>query len=182
MLIRAYGLHWKRDDVFWGKQKNPGRLLGKAQKRKADVDFRDQRGIYALYDDRYNLVYVGQAGKATRETPKPKMLFDRLKDHRSDNLAERWTIFSWFGTRGVQDDNSLSPLRDEIGSNPQTVLDHMEGLILATADPPKNLRGPNFGGAVRYEQTRDQKLPPTWEEKFEEFFSRMVQEIAPVAK
>ena len=172
MLIRAYGLHWKKEDVFWGKQKNPGRLLGRAQKKKADVDFRDQRGIYALYDDRYNLVYVGQAGKATSETPKPKMLFDRLRNHRSDNLAERWTIFSWFGTRGVQDDNSLIALQDEINKLlPQTALDHMEGLILATADPPKNLRGPNFGDAVEYEQTRDPKLPKTWEEKLDSLYN-----------
>ena len=59
-MIRTYGLFWKADDVFWGKPKNAGSLLGsKSQSPKAvAIDFREQRGIYALYGD-YELVYIG---------------------------------------------------------------------------------------------------------------------------
>jgi len=81
-MIRSYGLFWKSDEVFWGKQKNPGSLFGvKSQSSKAiAIDFREQRGIYALYAD-YELVYIGQTGAGTDR------LFNRLKFHLSDHLG-----------------------------------------------------------------------------------------------
>ena len=94
MLIRNYGLFWHRNRVFWGRQRVPGNLKGKLAKEssKDAVDFRHQAGVYVLYDDNFRAVYVGQAGSGDSSS-----LFSRLKQHKIDALAERWTRFSWFG-------------------------------------------------------------------------------------
>jgi len=62
-VIRSYGLHWSAEKVFWGYPGMTGTLLGSASRSKSAraVDFRYQRGIYALYAD-YELVYLGQTG------------------------------------------------------------------------------------------------------------------------
>ena len=77
-MIRSYGLHWKTENVFWGRpgMGHPGKLLGAASRssKAHPVDFRVQRGIYALYAD-YELVYVGQTGSGDDR------LFKRLKSH-----------------------------------------------------------------------------------------------------
>ncbi len=101
-MIKSYGVYWAVEHVDWGIAKRGGQLLG-AEKRDDEenaVDFRYQRGIYALYYD-FDLVYVGQAEKGGR-------LFGRLKVHLSDHLAERWNRFSWFGTRAVTNQNGLT--------------------------------------------------------------------------
>ena len=84
-MIYTYGLHWDIARVHWGWQNNKGSLRGAASRsaKAKPIEFRDQRGIYALYAD-YDLVYVGQTGAGNDR------LFKRLKTHRSDHLAERW--------------------------------------------------------------------------------------------
>jgi hypothetical protein len=64
MLIRNYGLFWRRNDVFWGRPHVQGHLKGIRAKAlmSKPVDFAEQRGVYALYDDAFRLVYIGQAG------------------------------------------------------------------------------------------------------------------------
>lgn len=81
-MIKTYGLFWKAGDVFWGRQNRSGTLLGARSKTRnaVPVDFREQRGIYALYSA-YDLVYVGQTGAGDRR------LLKRLKDHLEDHLA-----------------------------------------------------------------------------------------------
>jgi hypothetical protein len=102
-MIKNYGLHWQIDNVVWGWQMNPGTLLGAASRSRQahPVDFREQRGIYALYAD-YELVYVGQTGAGDDR------LFKRLKTHKTDHLSERWNRFSWFGTQWVTREHRLS--------------------------------------------------------------------------
>lgn len=80
-MIRAYGLHWSSNKVHWGRRGagNAGRLLGYEANRNNPVDFRNQKGIYALYDD-CDLVYVGQVGTGNIG------LLERLRDHFSDDL------------------------------------------------------------------------------------------------
>src|SRR5208282_3263832 len=96
-LIHNYGLFWHRSDVLWGHQKVRGHLKGKLAKAKSGlpVDFRNQAGLYVLYDDSFRLVYVGQAGAGNQ------FLFSRLRQHTRDALADRWTRFSWFGIKWV---------------------------------------------------------------------------------
>ena len=99
-LIANYGLFWKRSKVWWGKQgsTNAGQLLGvlATNTSQEPVDFRNQQGVYTLYDDGFRMIYAGQAGGNDKQR-----IFDRLKQHRGDDLADRWTKFSWFGIRPV---------------------------------------------------------------------------------
>jgi hypothetical protein len=60
------------------------------------VDFRDQIGVYVLYDENRPPVFVGLAGGRAR-------LFRRLRHHRNDRLALRWQYFSWFGLLRVDE-------------------------------------------------------------------------------
>ena len=85
ILISNVGFFWREDHVFWGAGSSAGSLLGVPAKNvTADViDFREQSGIYVLYSD-YKVLYVGQCGLGKQK------LFTRLKQHRVDDLAERW--------------------------------------------------------------------------------------------
>ena len=66
MLIQNYGLFWKRPLVDWGTRGRgrSGTLMGRParQLRSPGVDFREQQGVYVLYDDNFKIIYVGQAG------------------------------------------------------------------------------------------------------------------------
>jgi len=152
-MIRTYGLFWKSKDVFWGKQKNPGSLLGgRSQSSKAiQVDFREQRGIYALYAD-YELIYVGQTGAGKDR------LFARLKFHLSDHLVERWDRFSWFGTQRVTQQHKLSTDTAQVHQDMSKALNILEAVGIAIAEPRLNLQRGRWGDANQYYQIRDKRL------------------------
>jgi hypothetical protein len=148
-MIQSYGLHWTIQRVDWGKPGvgNSGTLLGAATKsRKAKpVDFRKQRGIYALYAD-YELVYVGQTG-ASKDR-----LFNRLKHHRSDHLSERWNRFSWFGSQWVTKSNELSEDTASVSQSVEAALNILEAVSIAIAEPRLNLQRGRWGDATKYFQ------------------------------
>jgi len=152
-MIITYGLFWRLDCVFWGKKNNPGNLWGsKTQSSNAiKVDFRNQRGIYALYAD-YELVYTGPTGAGDDR------LFKRLKMHRSDHLAERWNRFSWFGTRWVTQQHELS--KDAIAVHVDTVkaLNILEAVAIAISEPRLNLQRGRWGDTKQYFQVKDSRL------------------------
>ena len=98
MLIRNYGLFWKRRDIWWGspgtRRADPERLLVQSLKSNADRSgFRvsGKRSARSMSEN-FRLVYLGQAGGADKYR-----LLDRLRNHRQDQLADRWSLFSWFG-------------------------------------------------------------------------------------
>lgn len=96
MFISNYGLFWQRKYVNFGYGGNKGTLLGKMdQNNSFPVDFREQTGIYVLYDKDFIPIYVGQAGNGN------ETLFSRLKHHTTDDLCNRWEYFTWFGLRRV---------------------------------------------------------------------------------
>ena len=97
--IAAYGLFWKRDQVQWSAR--PRRLLGREDILSQPVNFADQRGVYLLYQMN-KVVYVGLTAK------QKDGLFIRLEAHTKDKLQHRWDRFSWFGTREVREDGSLT--------------------------------------------------------------------------
>jgi hypothetical protein len=154
MLITNFGLFWKVDDVFWGRPKNAGSLLGvqAAAKRDGIVDFREQSGIYALFAD-YDLIYVGQTGGNGQK------LFTRLNQHRTRELAGRWNMFSWFGTRSVLETGELKAEKRGAHSNHQLVLNHLEAILIQVAEPSLNRQGGKWGrGVEQYLQARDERL------------------------
>lgn len=159
-LIETYGLHWHWENVhLGGGRSNKGKLLGhRTGAKKIAVDFADQRGIYALYAG-YDFVYAGQIGK--------RGLLTRLKEHRSDDLAERWDRFSFFGTRRVLKTGKLSKITDATHPAIDLVLDQLEAFLIYVSSPTLNNSRGKWRGAVRYYQIRDERLGPTTDEMVE---------------
>ncbi|MGE0115808.1 MAG: GIY-YIG nuclease family protein [Steroidobacteraceae bacterium] len=109
------------------------------------VDFRQQRGIYALYAE-YELVYLGQTGAGTDR------LFNRLKAHKSDHLSERWNRFSWFGTQWVTKANQLSTDTAAVSQTVEAALNILEAVSVAIGEPRLNLQRGKWGEATQYYQ------------------------------
>ena len=141
MLIRNYGLFWLRDRVHWGARRNQGHLKGMLSTKRTSkvVDFRYQQGVYALYDDGFSLVYVGQAGMGNNG------LLSRLRQHRTDHLSERWSRFSWFGVHVVNDSGELEEDRKPSQPTLNLILNHIEGILIAVSEPPHNRQGGRLG-------------------------------------
>jgi hypothetical protein len=146
-LIRSYGLHWHSDKVFWGKPRVAGTLLGAASRSKSakEIDFRLQRGIYALYAN-YELVYVGQTGSGDDR------LFKRLRTHNRDHLSERWNRFSWFGTQWVTQQGVLSANVISLKADVAQVLNILEAISTAISEPRLNLQRGRWSKATQYYQ------------------------------
>lgn len=152
-LVHNHGLFWRKEDVFWGRQKVAGRLRGVPAKRTAEdpVDFRDQAGVYVLYDDNFQLIYVGQAGAGKH------YLFERLRHHTRDALADRWTRFSWFGIKRVKEDGKLAAGAEQKLIKSDSILNHIEAILISAAEPKHNRQGGRFGDHVeQYLQRRDE--------------------------
>lgn len=161
-IIQSYGLFWNESDVYWGKGANAGALLGRPFRARAapPCDFREQIGIYVLYQD-HNVVYVGQAGA------KNQKLFRRLRGHRKGNLEGRWNKFSWFGLRRPLASGELSAEKLRTTASLASALNHIEAVLIAATEPALNRQGGRFGKqkrALRYAQVRDSRLGPTQDE------------------
>lgn len=156
-IIKNYGLFWHVDRVNWGyKGTLEGRARGDTGKKEGIVNFREQKGIYALYSN-YNLVYIGQTRKGKYGT-----LFPRLRHHlKVGGLSERWDRFSWFGM--------LQPLvvaakkvlvrelylpKKVLKVTPPVALDMLEAVSIAISEPRLNLQRGKFKsiGATQYYQ------------------------------
>ena len=167
-MIHTIGHLWSVNDVFWGAGRQAGRLWGVPYYRKKQdpIDFRDQVGIYVLYAD-FHLVYVGQTGAGGQR------LLHRLKQHRDDHLARRWNRFSWFGVRWVKKTGGLSAVAQAAHPPLAQVLNHLEAIIIDTAEPALNSQGGRFGDEVRwYRQVRDERLGPTADEMIKEIWEK----------
>jgi hypothetical protein len=161
MLIQNYGLFWRRADVFWGRQRVSGHLRGYPARAKFSlVDFRGQQGVYCLYDENFRIVYIGQAGANEQR------LFNRLRQHRTDALAQRWTRFSWFGIRWIKSGGKLASPARGAHTTVGAVLNHIEAILISAVEPPHNRQGGRFGDEVmQYLQWRDaDQLGPTPDE------------------
>ena len=171
MLIHNYGLFWRRQFVHWGYPGNLGHLKGVRAVSEEPVDFRFQQGVYCLYNESFSLVYVGQAGGG-----RSQRLFDRLKQHRDDSLAERWSKFSWFGVREISEDGGeLSSEMEEASIPINLILNHIEAILIAAAEPVQNLQRGRFGKeVVHYRQYRDlENIYPESEKMIQDIWSSL---------
>ncbi|MCL2415045.1 MAG: HTH domain-containing protein [Bacteroidales bacterium] len=135
-IINAFGIYWNRDFVHW-KSVTPD-LFGIQQAGAEKVNFKDQRGIYLLHDNR-ETIYVGQAIEQT--------LGKRLKDHTTDRLAGRWNRFSWFGFYPVKDDGKLNLDAQFSEFTIQTLGDILEAILIESIEPRQNRKqGNSFVG------------------------------------
>ncbi len=139
-IIKNYGLRWDREGVNWGARGRAGTLDGKLATLKSSqiIDFRDQIGIYVLYEPGFVPVYTGQAGVGTAR------LFARLKNHQNDHLRDRWDHFSWFGFRAVTEAGDLSERQNPDAATSITysdALSEIEGILIEVLEPRLNKQG-----------------------------------------
>lgn len=156
-IIKNYGLRWVREKVDWGGPGSRGLLQGKpaTARSSASVDFREQIGIYVLFEANFVPVYIGQAGFGAAD------LFGRLRNHRNDHLRDRWTHFSWFGFRNVNADCTLSAKQSGEARTSLAygeALDEIEGILIQVLEPRLNKQGAKWQQtAAEYVQDA---LPP----------------------
>jgi len=155
MLISNYGLFWQRKYVHFGYGDNKGTLLGKmSQTESFLVDFREQIGIYVLYDKDFIPIYVGQAGNGNAT------LLMRLKYHTTDYLCDRWDYFTWFGLRRVNANRRLAAynsIEKTFKAQGGSILDESEDTLIAKMELKVNKQGPKIKDAVEeYHQAVDE--------------------------
>ena len=140
MFISNYGLFWQRKYAHFGYGAKKGTLLGvMRQKRSSLVDFREQIGIYVLYDKEFVPIYVGQAGNGNAA------LFKRLKHHTTDDLCDRWEYFTWFGLRRVNANRRLAAydsIEKTFKARGGGILDECEDISIETKDLKLNKKDP----------------------------------------
>lgn len=153
LLVQCFGIRWRRNLVDFGKpgRGQKGSLIGfrTDDSSRTKVDFWPQTGVYALYDGP-ELVYVGRATKGDDSLGK------RLAAHNRDpGKADRWTAFSWFGFRRVNQDGSLHATRlpgRHIGAGEAAKV--FEGLLIEFLSPRLNNRGGDLVHVPQYAQFR----------------------------
>jgi len=147
LAIKNYGHYWSRELVNWGwrGQGNQGELLGTNTPSDPDstVDFRDQIGIYCLFNDDREVVYLGQTGSGRQR------LLTRLRQHTRYAIRDRWTNFSWFGF--LEADPELQALKNdenldrELKGTYSGALDEIEAVLIQIVEPLLNKQGPRWG-------------------------------------
>lgn len=155
LAIRNFGHFWNRDDVDWGSPGIPGSLKGYPAKhrKREETDFKDQIGIYVLFDDNREVIYLGQTGSSEKNR-----MLSRLRDHTRDHLRDRWAYFSWFGFRKVNNNRYLSDNQgpDSVKQVKGTdALNEIEAVLLQLFEPKINKQGPKWGGTEEYLQFID---------------------------
>jgi len=154
-IIKNYGFLWDRNYIYRGAGSNAGHLKGASSGRPL-ADFRDQIGVYVLYDSSQRIVYVGQAGNGNAT------LFTRLKNHMDGQMWNRWQYFSWVGFRDVNGDGSLSNQQNVnsgvSGFKYSDALNEVEGILIEIIEPKLNKQSGRLKSAREYYQYRDDRL------------------------
>jgi hypothetical protein len=161
VLIKAYGLFWRADEIDWAPGRgNRGefRLLGRVGRNTGTLrvaDFRDQRGLYILYGN-YGPYYVGLV--------RNQSLGKRLKDHRNDHHRGQWDRFSWFGFRSVLDGSGADGVKRlraraalSVGSSDEAI-GEIEALLIRALGLPSNRAQMRFRDAVHWDQVRQHEV------------------------
>ncbi len=154
-LISSYGLFWERDEAEWdrvaGFHREP-RMLGRRGHgaRRHVADFYHLPGLYILYG-RHGAVYVGISGAGvTRGIGK------RIRDHVSDQLADEWDKFSWFGYGELKPDRTgiQLPTGLPLESIPhKSAIRDFETAIIRAMDVRSNSHKSSFrAGDIEWEQ------------------------------
>lgn len=154
-IIKSYGFMWERKFVFRGAGSNAGHLKGTAA-GFANADFREQIGVYVLYDQFQNIVYIGQAGNGNAS------LFTRLKSHMDGGMRNRWQYFTWIGFKAVNQDGSLSAQQNVdsgvSGFKYSDALNEIEGILIEVIEPRLNKQAGRLKGATEYYQYVDARV------------------------
>jgi hypothetical protein len=156
-IIKNFGFLWERKYIYRGSggDGNAGHLKAYASAARP-ADFRDQIGVYVLYDRNQSIVYVGQAGNGNAT------LFSRLRNHMDGPLWNRWEYFSWIGFRDVNLNGKLSNQQSVdsgvSGFRYADALNEIEGILIEIIEPKLNKQGGKLKGAVEYFQHIDDRI------------------------
>lgn len=161
-IINAFGIYWNRNLVYW---KSTPDLLGIQQIGATEVNFKDQRGIYLLYDSR-EIIYVGQAIEQT--------LGQRLKQHTLDRLSGRWDRFSWFGFYSVNDKGHLLDRKKFESLDIQVLAHNLEAILIESVEPRQNRKQGNTLSGMEYLQ---QESPEIKKKKKEELIRELTDKL-----
>lgn len=121
-----------------GYIKGKGHLKGYSSRGKLReiVDFRPQIGVYVLFTENREVIYVGQVGVSEKRT-----LFGRLRRHKRDHLRGRWSHFSWFGLKDVDlNTRELKSFEKTANEGPGDVLNEIEAILIHLLEPRLNLQ------------------------------------------
>lgn len=133
-IIKNYGLHWERNKVNWkGNQ-----MFGKMN--NSLINLSDQKGIYILYNNLSQVIYVGQSVKGDSS------IFKRLAAHTKETKLKSWTKFSWFGFCEINGDRIISDFDEKI--NYEDVANVIEALLIEVLCAPKNDTKGNLWGEL----------------------------------
>jgi len=166
MIIKNIGYMWHRKYVDW---QQGAELIGHSERDdNKRVDFSYQAGIYALYNQNLNCIYVGQAGRGEY-----KGLYHRLKDHTEDQLFCMWERFTWFGFYSTDTlkkgyDGAFDQEYD-IKTNVNELMNVIESLMIRTYRPTFNLSIGNLRGDRDKDQVEWFYQKAEWEEQEAEF-------------
>lgn len=154
-IIKNYGFLWERKFLYRGAGANAGHLKGKC-KGRPECDFREQIGVYVLYDRNQHIVYVGQAGNGNAT------LFARLKNHMDGALWNRWEYFTWVGFRDVNANGALSNHQNVdsavAGYKYADALNEIEGVLIEVLEPKLNKQSGRLKKAKEYFQVIDDRV------------------------
>jgi len=133
--------YWKYNafGMKWDFEKSNGKLIGYVNKKSDSKNLHRQIGVYFLYDQNDNIIYVGQTNSS---------LIKRLKEHtrKPDELAGKWQKFSWFGWHPVYEDGTMEPT-DNKKISAENMISYMEGVIIKCFKPQLlNKNTPRFNG------------------------------------
>jgi len=158
-IINAYGIYWNRNLVDW--EKTLPDLLGIQQIGASNVNFKEQKGIYLLHDNR-EIIYVGQAiGQS---------LGQRLRQHISDRLSGRWDRFSWFGFYPVKENGDLEIKQIFSSLSIQNLGDVLEAILIESIEPRQNRKQGNTLFGLEYLQ---QEAPEIKKRKSQEILREL---------
>ncbi len=171
-IIKNFGFLWERKFIYRGTggDGNAGHLEGNTKGRPL-ADFREQIGVYVLYDRNQKIVYVGQAGNGNAT------LFTRLRNHMDGRLWNRWEYFSWVGFRDVNADGSLSEKQSVesgvSGFKYSDALNEIEGILIEILEPKLNKQGGRLKDATEYFQEVDYRVRDITNQDLNEALARV---------
>jgi hypothetical protein len=178
-LFHNYGIFWKKgdfDDVkavkgrrprkkeksstqFWGQNITGKRII---------VDLKNQIGVYILFDKNKHVIYAGLAGRGKSS------IYSRLYSHFKNDIDDRIEFYSWFGLKEHNETSyeyrifttkqkkesspvkifhlNKGPKAESFGIDKNTLIQHLEALLIEVLEPSRNKRGADWKKAERLKQ------------------------------
>lgn len=143
-IITSFGMFWNRNFIVW---RNKPSLLGRENAKSDTIDFKEQIGVYLLYDGR-EIIYVGRSSDQS--------ISQRLNTHTTDRLSSRWDRFSWFGLLPIDENGKL--IKASKNYNLSFVISTLEAILIEALEPCKNRQGGKGFSSIEYIQKEDPEI------------------------